>query len=94
MFNYCYMAIKNIVAMPVSQRPLTKIMIKKLRDCHEKLSNGNGIPCLQEDLKGSLAALYKRGLVDTKLQDVNGKRLLCIVVTEAGENYLKSLDNK
>jgi hypothetical protein len=78
--------------MPLSQRPLTKIMIQKLRDCHEKQSNGNNVPCLQEDLKGSLAALYKRGLVDTKIQDVNGKRLLCIVVTDAGANYLKSLD--
>lgn len=80
--------------MPVSQRPLTKIMIKKLRDCYEKQSSGSGIPCLQEDLKGSLAALYKRGLVDTKMQDVNGKRLLCVVVTEAGVNYLKNFDKK
>lgn len=81
--------------MPISQRPLTKIMIEKLRDCHEKLSNINThLPCLQEDLKGSLAALYKRGLVDTKIQDINGKRLLCIIVTEAGVNYLKSLDKK
>lgn len=77
-----------------SQRPLTKIMIEKLRDCHEKQSKGDGYPCLQEDLKGSLAALYKRGLVDTKMQDVNGKRLLCIVVTKEGEAYLKTLDNK
>jgi hypothetical protein len=89
------MAIKNIVYMPVSQRPLTKKMIEKLRDCHEKVSkSGGNIPCLQEDLKGSLAALYKRGLVDTKIQDVNGKRLLCIIVTDAGVTYLKSLDKK
>ena len=81
--------------MPISQRPLTTIMIKKLRDCHEKLSKSNGhIPCLQDDLKGSLAALYKRGLVDTKIQDIQGKQLLCIVVTGAGVNYLKSLEKK
>jgi hypothetical protein len=81
--------------MPVSQRPLTKRMIEKLRDCHEKLSaSGGHIPCLQEDLKGSLAALYKRGLVDTKIQDVNGKKLLCIVVTDAGVTYLTNLDKK
>lgn len=81
--------------MPVSQRPLTKIMVEKLRDCHDKLSLSNGhIPCLEEDLKGSLAALYKRGLVDTKIQDINGKRLLCIIVTEAGKNYLMNLDKK
>lgn len=79
--------------MPVSQRPLTKIMIEKLRGCHEKTSNGN-LPCLQEDLKGSLAALYKRGLVDTKIEEINGKRLLCMVVTDAGAQYLKSLEKK
>ena len=79
--------------METSQRPLTKIMIAKLRNCHEKLSNGNGnIPCLQDDLKGSLAALYKRGLIDTKMQDVNGKRLLCIVITETGIEYLGNID--
>lgn len=79
--------------MPISQRPLTKRMIEKLKDCYEKQSKSGGNPCLQEDLKGSLAALYKRGLVDTKLQDIKGKRLLCIVVTDAGVNYLKNLDN-
>lgn len=88
------MAVNTIARMPVSQRPLTKIMTEKLRDCYKKQSGGNNIPCLEEDLKGSLAALYKRGLVDTKIQDVNGKRLLCIVVTDAGENYLKSLEKK
>ena len=81
--------------MPVSQRPLTKIMIKKLSDCHEKISQSNGhIPCLEEDLKGSLAALYKRGLIDTKIQDIQGKRLLCIVLTESGAAYLKTLEKK
>ncbi len=89
------MIINIAFAMPVSQRPLTKIMTEKLRDCHDKLSKSNGrIPCLEEDLKGSLAALYKRGLVDTKIQDIKGKRLLCIVVTDAGINYLKSLEKK
>lgn len=73
-------------------KPLTKIMIAKLKDCHEKQSVNNNHPCMQEDLKGSLAALYKRGLVNTKIQDIKGKRLLCIVVTDAGVEYLKSLE--
>lgn len=78
--------------MATNQRPLTKMMIVKLRNCHDKLSGDSGnIPCLQDDLKGSMAALYKRGLIDTKMQDVNGKRLLCIVVTEAGIDYLKNI---
>ncbi len=74
-----------------SHKPLTKRMLEKLRDCHEKQSI-DGNPCLQEDLKGSLAALYKRGLIDTKMQDINGKRLLSIVVTEAGVTHLKGLE--
>ena len=69
-------------------------MIKKLQDCYDKQSGMNGNPCLQEDLKGSLAALYKRGMIDTKMQDINGKRLLCIIVTGSGEKYLQSLDKK
>ena len=69
-------------------------MTEKLRDCYEKISKNGSHPCLQEDLKGSLAALYKRGLVDTKMQDINGKRLLCIIITESGLTYLKNLDKK
>ena len=79
--------------MPPNQRPLTKIMIEKLRNCYEKTTKSNGsVPCLQEDLKGSLGALYKRGLVDTRVQDVNGKRILCIFVTDAGIDYLNTIN--
>ena len=80
--------------MCASLKPLTKRMIEKLRDCHEKSSKASSNACLEEDLKGSLAALYKRGLVDTKMQDISGKRLLCIIVTEAGANYINALDKK
>lgn len=80
--------------MPVSHRPLTKIMIDKLRDCNKKQSGGNSTPCLEEDLKGSMAALYKRGLIDTRIEDVNGKRRLSVILTDAGLNYLRGLDEK
>ena len=81
--------------MPINKRPLTKRMIQKLKDCHDKITKSSGAhPCLQEDLKGSLAGLYKRGFVDTKFQDINGKKLLCLIITEAGETYLKSLDKE
>lgn len=80
--------------MLIKQRTLSKIMIKKLQDCHEKQSGKDGNPCLQEDLKGSLAALYKREMIDTKMQNINGKSILCITVTESGLRYLKSLDKK
>lgn len=73
---------------------LTKRMIEKLRDCHEKNLKSGNIPCLQEDLKGSLGALYKRGMVDTKIEDVNGKKLLCLYVTPTGIEFLNSIKNK
>ena len=73
-------------------RTPTKRMLSKLRDCHEKSIASEGKhPCLQEDLKGSLAGLYKRGLVDTKIEDINGKKLLCLVVTDAGVELLKKV---
>ncbi len=80
--------------MCASLKPLTKRMIEKLRDCHEKSSQGSSNHCLEDDLKGSLAALYKRGLVDTRMQDISGKRLLCIIVTEAGAKYINAIDKK
>lgn len=73
--------------MRTSNRPLSPTMIRKLRDCYEK-QTGKDTPCLQDDLKGSLAALYKRGLVDTRMEMVNGKRLLCVIVTDAGAKML------
>lgn len=80
--------------MALNQRPLSKVMIKKLRDCYEKSASNDGhFPCLEDDLKGSLAALYKRGLVGTQLHEVNGKQLLGIVVTDAGVRFIKQLDN-
>jgi len=69
-------------------------MIQKLKDCHKKQLMDVSNPCVQEDVKGSLAALYKRGLVDTTMVEVKGKRILSIVVTETGANYLKSLDTE
>lgn len=81
--------------MKLNHRPPTEKMIAKLRDCHDKQSkSGNGDPCLQEELKGALAGLYKRGLVETKLHDINGKRLLCLFVTDTGAEYLKGLEEQ
>lgn len=74
-------------------RAPTKRMLEKLRDCHDKVMKSSGKhPCLQEDVKGSLAGLYRRGLVDTKIEDINGKKLLCLVVTDAGIEMLNKLE--
>ena len=47
-------------------RPPSKMMIEKLKECYEKeLNSDEKIPCLPEEMKSSLAGLYKRGLIDT-----------------------------
>lgn len=68
-------------------------MIKKLKNCLKKctLDNG-GNPCLAEEMKSSLAGLYKRGLIETRMENVDGKELLCIYITERGKNLLNKLN--
>jgi hypothetical protein len=69
-------------------KPPTKKMIEKLQECLEKTHNNAKLPCLPEDMKSSLAGLYKRGLIETKMEVVNHKTILCIYVTESGKNFL------
>ena len=79
--------------MEFLQRAPTKRMIEKLKECHEKeLKSGMKIPCLPEEMKSSLAGLYKRGFINTNMEVVSGKKQLCIYVTEAGKNFLKKLE--
>ena len=80
--------------MKISLRSPTKRMIEKLKECHEKELKGDSkAPCLPEEMKSSLAGLYKRGLIETKMEVVNNKKLLCIYVTDAGKRLLKQLDD-
>ncbi len=75
--------------MKTSNRPPTKRMIAKLKECLEKESKSTDkIPCMPEEMKSSLAGLYKRGLVETRMEHVNNKKLLCIYVTESGKKFL------
>lgn len=80
--------------MKLSKRAPTKRMIAKLRECHDKEQHGEKLPCLPEEMKSSLAGLYKRGFIDTRMEMVNGKKLLCIFVTDAGRKFLTDLDKK
>ncbi|MEO9099827.1 MAG: hypothetical protein ABI267_05875 [Ginsengibacter sp.] len=81
--------------MQKSLRAPTRRMIKKLMECHEKETTLSGkVPCLPEDMKSSLAGLYKRGFIDTKLQRINNKNILCIYVTELGKAFLFNSDQK
>ena len=73
-----------------SLRPPTKRMIEKLKACLEKESSNVQMPCLPEDMKSSLAGLYKSGFIDTKMEKVNGKKVLCIYVTDHGKKFLST----
>lgn len=72
----------------ISLRAPTKRMIEKLKECFEKESSNIKIPCLPEDMKSSLAGLYKRGFVNTKMERVNGKKVLCVYITDEGKKFL------
>ena len=81
--------------MQTSTRQPTKRMIEKLKECLEKENNNNGaVPCLPEEMKSSLSGLYKRGFVQTRMDLVDNKKLLCIYVTETGKKFLAGLDKK
>ena len=78
--------------MKFLSRPPTKRMITKLKECLEKETQNKGLaPCMPEEMKSSLAGLYKRGLIDTRMEFVNNKKLLCIYVTEAGKKLLEGI---
>lgn len=79
--------------LKVYTRPPTKRMVEKLRDCLEKEKNNKKIPCMAEEMKSSLSGLYKRGLVETRMEFINNKRLLCIYLTEMGKQFLQSLND-
>lgn len=86
---------RKTYTMKTSLRPPTKRMIEKLEECYEKQTVTEGrLPCLPEELKSSLAGLYKRGYIGTKMEIINHKKLLCIYVTDSGKNFLCERDNR
>ncbi len=79
--------------MQISNRPPTPRMIAKLKDCLEKENKNKGtIPCLPEEMKSSLAGLYKRGLIQTRMELLDKKKQLCIYVTDTGKKFLASVE--
>ena len=81
--------------MQSNLRPPTKRMIEKLKECLEKeTAYGEKIPCLPEEMKSSLAGLYKRGLIGTRMDVVNKKKILCVFVTDTGKQFVTELDKK
>ena len=70
-------------------------MIEKLRECLEKESvYGENIPCLPEEMKSSMSGLYKRDLIGTRMEVINGKKVLCLYVTDKGKEFIVEFDKK
>jgi hypothetical protein len=79
--------------METSTRLPTKRMVEKLKECLDKQTKNNGqIPCLPDEMKSSLAGLYKRGYITTRMAFVDQKKQLCIYVTDKGKAFLESLE--
>lgn len=74
-------------------RAPTKRMIEKLKECYDKESKSTDkIPCLPEEMKSSLAGLYKRGFIDTRMEMINDKKQLCLFLTDAGKKFLEDIE--
>ena len=53
-----------------------------------ELSTNERNICIEDDFKGSLAELFRRGLVSTKMVMLDGKETLGVYITQAGKIYL------
>lgn len=65
-------------------------MIEKLKECFEKQLTTNA-PYLADEMKSSLPGLYKRGFIETRLENIKNKQLLCIYVSDLGKRFLANL---
>ena len=75
--------------------PFTKTMLAQLqRGRAIELSKTERNICVEDDFKGSLARLYKRGFVNTKMVVLDGKEILSVYITQAGKFFLDKQDAK
>lgn len=79
--------------MKDSMRPPTLKMIEKLKECYQNELNNNHTPFLAEEMKSSLPGLYRRGLIETKMEWIDRKNLLCVYVTEKGKKFLEDFSS-
>ena len=76
-------------------RPLTKIMFSQLQLAHEKeLSEKGDKIVTPSHFKGTLAGLYKRGIVNTRKIIHEGKYVESVYITFAGIRYLERREQK
>ncbi len=60
-----------------------------------EVSENDAIPFLTtDDFKGSLAGLYSRGLLNTEMTRLNGKRIMKVYITTTGINFLERYENE
>lgn len=70
-----------------SLRPLTKLMVAKLRECREKES-ADQQPCLPKHFGASFPGLYKRKLVGVRNAIIDGKDMVVVYITAEGHAFL------
>ena len=76
-------------------RPVRKTMFAQLRRARAiELSKTERNICLADDFKESLAGLYRRGFVNTKMVMLDGKEILSVYITQAGKIFLDKEDAK
>ena len=69
-------------------KPFTKTMLAQLRRGRAiELSKTERNICVADDFKGSLAGLYRRGFVNTKMVMLDGKEILSVYITQAGKFF-------
>jgi hypothetical protein len=70
-------------------KPFTKTMLTHLQSGRAiELSKTERNICVEDDFKGSLAGLFRRGLVNTKTVMLDGKEILSVYITQAGRFIL------
>jgi hypothetical protein len=75
--------------------PFTKTMLAQLRRGRAiELSKTERNICVADDFKGSLAGLYRRGFVNTKMVMIDGNEILSVYITQAGKFFLDREDAK
>ena len=68
-------------------------MLAQLRDGRAvELSGTDRNICFADDFKGSLAGLYKRGFVNTKMVVLHGKDVQSVFITREGIDFLNKYE--
>ena len=73
--------------MRYSLRPLTDGMIEQLRAARVEITNGEKhVPI--SHFKHTLQSLHRRGFIEINSGFIDGKRVMCVVITDEGNSFL------